>query len=52
MRARTVSKRRISRAAFLKEPARWLIVARHVGPVTIVDGRGRVRAVLSVPRPR
>lgn len=63
MRARTVSKvrrarigrfmrRRVTEKKFRENPAFWLIVARYVGPVSIVDERGIVRATLSVPGPR
>jgi hypothetical protein len=64
MRAKTVSKRprwyrfhaskkrRVTEKRFREDPAFWLIVARHVGPVSIVDERGVLRATLSVPGPR
>jgi hypothetical protein len=45
-------RRRITGKKFREDPGFWLLVARHVGPVTIVDDRGEVRATLSVPGPR
>ena len=58
MRARTVSPvrlsgpRRVSRQDFVSSPAYWLEYARQHGTITIVDEYGKVRATLSVPRPR
>jgi hypothetical protein len=66
MRARTVTQARlipfvqepgttvwrVLRDHFLENPAAVLRMAREVGPIEIIDRRGTVRAVLSVPGAR
>jgi hypothetical protein len=42
---------RVTRANFVKDPARYVDEAIDHGPVTITDAKGKPRAMIVVPKP-